>query len=48
MHAEAILIGLWGVIEQGWLERLPPGSLPLHSLGFRTETAAKSGRRKSF
>lgn len=46
--SEAILIGLWGVIEQGWLERLPPGSLPLHSLGFRTETAAKSGRRKSF
>ena len=30
--AEAILIGLWGVIEQGWLERLPPeirhGSIP--------------------
>ena len=22
--AEAILIGLWGVIEQGWLEGLPP------------------------
>ncbi|GMV40974.1 MAG: hypothetical protein AMXMBFR64_26900 [Myxococcales bacterium] len=22
--AEAILIGLWGVLEAGWLERLPP------------------------
>jgi hypothetical protein len=23
--AEAILIGLWGVLEAGWLKRLPPG-----------------------
>jgi hypothetical protein len=23
--AEAILIGLWGVLEAGWLEKLPPG-----------------------
>jgi hypothetical protein len=29
--AEAILIGLWGVLEAGWLEGLPQGSLPLHS-----------------
>jgi len=29
--AEAILIGLWGVLETGWLEGLPQGSLPLHS-----------------
>ncbi len=46
--AEAILIGLWAVIEQGWLERLPPGSRPLHSPGLLTETAAKPGRKKSF
>lgn len=25
--AEAILIGLWGVIEAGWLERVPDGVL---------------------
>ncbi len=29
--AEAILIGLWGVLALGWLDQLPPGSLPLHS-----------------
>ncbi len=23
--AEAILVGLWGVLDLGWLERLPPG-----------------------
>jgi hypothetical protein len=26
--AEAILIGLWGVLEAGWLERVPAGILP--------------------
>ena len=25
--AEAILIGLWGVLEAGWLEQLPAGIL---------------------
>jgi hypothetical protein len=25
--AEAILIGLWGVLEAGWLERVPAGIL---------------------
>jgi hypothetical protein len=26
--AEAILIGLWGALEAGWLERVPDGILP--------------------
>ena len=29
--AEAILIGLSGVLEAGWLDELPKGLLPLHS-----------------
>ncbi len=29
--AEAILIGLWGVLELGWLPALPPGLV--HSVG---------------